>query len=97
MPRITFMPENKSCEFKTGLTILDVAVENKVSLNHSCGGMGSCTTCRVKVVKGVDKLKEREDVEAEHAKMRGWSKDERLSCQTQAADGVVVVIPEPEI
>jgi ferredoxin len=85
--------ELKRCEFEGLPSILEIAIAQEVPLNHSCGGMGSCTTCRVFVVAGAEKLGERNEVEAEHARMRGFVHNERLSCQTQAEDGMICQIP----
>ncbi|MBK9293622.1 MAG: (2Fe-2S)-binding protein [Oligoflexia bacterium] len=85
---------NLSCSFEGAKSILEVALNNNIALNHSCGGMGSCTTCRVKVTKGLEKLKPPNEIEQEHIQAREFAKNERLSCQTDAVDGVEVEIPE---
>ena len=64
-------------------SLLDIAVENSVDLPHSCGGMGSCGTCRVRLIVTKGPTPERGDVEAEMASERGFLDDERLSCQLE--------------
>lgn len=91
--KITFLPQNVQCEYTGHPTILDVALANEVPLNHSCGGMGSCTTCRIIVKKGLDTLESRNELEREHAHARDFKENERLSCQTLAVDGLVLEIP----
>ena len=95
MPKMTFLPMKQVCEFKGKPSILEVALAHKVPLNHSCGGMGSCTTCMIHVVKGVEQLAPRNELENEHFKVRAYKPFERLGCQTEAFDGLIVKIPEP--
>lgn len=73
-------------------SLLDVAIRNKIPLNHTCGGHGTCTTCLVHVVEGLDKLNPRNEVEAEMAQDRHFEAHERLACQTEPVDGLVVRI-----
>ncbi|MCC6278181.1 MAG: (2Fe-2S)-binding protein [Oligoflexia bacterium] len=93
-PTIVFKPGKKPLSFEPGETILEIALRNEIPINHSCGGMGSCTTCRIWVEAGEERLKPPEDVEAEHSRMRGWGPKERLACQVEAVNGLVVKIPE---
>jgi 2Fe-2S ferredoxin len=94
---ITFLPQNRSCDFSGLPSILEVAMAHEIPLNHSCGGMGSCTTCRVHIVKGIEKLAPRNEVEKEHADIRDWKDHERLACQVTAEDGLVLLIPKDPI
>jgi 2Fe-2S ferredoxin len=64
-------------------------------LAHSCGGMGSCTTCRVIVVHTPQPLPERTELEQDIADMRAFRPEERLACQLPPLDGLVVRVPEP--
>lgn len=68
---------------KPGQTILETAVDNSVDLPHSCGGMGTCGTCRVKLDTGGGACPERNEVESEMALERGFAPQERLSCQVE--------------
>lgn len=56
---------------------------------------GSCTTCRVIVVKSDGPLPERNELESDIATMRGFRPEERLSCQLPPTPGLVVRVPEP--
>lgn len=90
---MTFLPMNKTLPFKEGDSVLDVALRNKIPLGHSCGGMGSCTTCRIFVENSVEELNERTEVEREITEGRGFAENERLSCQLEASPGLIVRIP----
>ena len=91
---MTFLPQKKKCAFAGDVTVLQVAIDNDLPLNHSCGGMGSCTTCKVFVREGLNSLPAPDDVEAEHVRMRGFAPYERLACQIPAKDGLVAEIPK---
>jgi ferredoxin len=72
-----------------GKTVLDIAVENSVEIAHSCGGMGSCGTCRIRLHADLGAIPPIEEVEAEMAMDRGFLSDERLSCQIEIPSGDV--------
>ena len=91
---MTFLPAKKTVPFTGHQSVLELAMANDIPLNHSCGGMASCTTCLIKVVKGLDKVPPRNELEQEHADLRNFSNDERLACQTPALPGLVVEVPE---
>lgn len=75
-------------------TLLETLIEAKVEISHSCGGMGTCGTCRVIVHQGANLEIDRNEVEAEIANDRGLRENERLSCQIPAVPGLVIEIPE---
>lgn len=90
---MTFLPQALSVDFEPGDSVLDAALRNKIKLPHSCGGMGSCTTCRVYVENSVENLNSRTEVELEIIEGRGFAENERLSCQLMALPGLIVRIP----
>lgn len=92
---LTFIPHQKSCVFTDEESVLEVALKNGLEISHSCGGMGSCTTCRVIVVEYRGQLPPRNELEQDIADMRGFQEEERLSCQLEPTDGMVLRIPEP--
>lgn len=76
-----------------GETLLDLAIRLKLPLQHSCGGMGTCGTCRVLVRDGLSQLSPPGDVENELIQDRGFVESERLACQNEPQDGLVIEIP----
>lgn len=92
--KIVFLPENKAVEFTDEESVLDVALKNHIPIAHSCGGMGSCTTCRVFVESDLSQTSPRTEMEQEMAESRGFTEDERLSCQLQPHDGLRVRRPD---
>jgi len=104
--RITFMPENKTVEFEHGAlpylehgkpeSLLDIALNHGVFLDHACGGNCACTTCHVWVKRGAECLSEMDDDEADRLDMAAdLQLNSRLGCQAQItkAGEVVVEIP----
>ena len=75
MPRVTFLPDRVAVEFEKLAykghgrpgSILDVALNFGVALEHSCGGACACTTCHVVVCAGERNLSPIEDDEADDA------------------------------
>ncbi len=93
-PAIVFQPLDISCEIGKAESVLEVALNNKIELSHSCGGMGSCTTCRVVVESSVTDLPPRNELEQDIADMRNFTPQERLACQLPPRKGLVVRIPD---
>lgn len=73
--------------------LLELLLKNKIEISHSCGGFGSCGTCRVFVENYVEKPAPPEGIELEMALDRQFQGNERLSCQLFPAAGMVVRIP----
>ena len=101
---MTFMPENKTVEFESGKlpysdhgkheSILDVALNNGIDLEHACGGSCACTTCHVIVLDGDKNLSEAEDDELDRLDMAaGLTLRSRLGCQAVVHGDVKVEIP----
>ncbi len=92
---IYFHPFDKTCAIKGEESVLEVALNNGIEIPHSCGGMGSCTTCRILVEHSPHPLPPRNELEQEIADMRAFSPAERLSCQLPPLAGLVVRVPDP--
>ena len=83
MGRIVFYvePGQREIVAKEGETVQEALLRHKVDVGSSCGGLGTCTTCLVKVVSDVKLLPERNELEVERASERNFALNERLSCQ----------------
>lgn len=85
MPKVTYIKNGKRIEIETdniGASLLDVALENAIDMDHACGGNGICTTCMVQIHEGVDvlgKMTEREEIMGMDPDMPNV----RLGCQCQ--------------
>jgi ferredoxin len=93
---LLILPNNISVQFNAGENLLDTLNANKVSISQSCGGNGTCTTCRVFVLQGIENCSSRTELEMERAQERGFAEGERLSCQTELKGDVHLEILNPE-
>jgi len=78
-------------------SLLDIATEAGVEINHSCGGVCACSTCHVYVQDGLDTCsKATEDEEDELDKAPGLTTESRLSCQCvpNGSKDLLVLIPK---
>ncbi len=76
-----------------GKTLLETLLDEDFEIAHSCGGMGTCGTCRVVVTSEVDKLPPRNEVESEMAEDRGFHPSERLACQLEISSSLTIKVP----
>lgn len=74
-------------------SVLEAILAQKYPINTSCGGMGSCGTCRVIVIEGAELLGERTELEQEIAEARGFKPNERLACQITPCSGIKLSVP----
>jgi len=104
--RVTFLPDNQTFEFEQGKlgyqdhgkrgSLLDVALNFGLHLEHACGGNCACTTCHIVVKKGIELLSEMDDEEADRLDMAAdLQLNSRLGCQAviEKPGEVVVEIP----
>lgn len=83
---VTFEPLGIRAEAKENETVLDVARRAGVPLANSCGGVGVCARCRVRVVAGA--VSEPTSVELRFG--RGFEENERMACQAVVMGDCVV-------
>lgn len=75
-------------------SILDVALNFGVALEHSCGGNCACTTCHVIVRQGEANLSPIEDDEADRLDLAaGLTLHSRLACRAVVNGDVTVEVP----
>jgi adenylate cyclase len=64
-----------------GATVLEALRENGIPHASVCGGRARCTTCRILVTKGLDRLPEPSGLEAKALARIGATPGMRLACQ----------------
>ena len=72
--------QNIVCDDPT-CSLLDVSIENQIPHLHECGGNGRCTTCRVRILEGMDNLSPKTEREKSITQNRKWDPSIRLACQ----------------
>jgi 2Fe-2S ferredoxin len=106
VPKVTFLPEGKTVEFESGKlpydehgkpeSLLDVAINFGVHIEHACGGSCACTTCHVIVKSGDNNLSPNpaDDDELDRLDQApGLTLHSRLACQAVVTGDVTVEIP----
>lgn len=78
---VSFHPLGRTAESKANETVLDAARRAAVPLGNSCGGIGVCARCRIRIVEGADSLAPMTSIEVRVTTQRGFNPDERLACQ----------------
>jgi ferredoxin, 2Fe-2S len=78
---VTFPPLAQHASAKDDETLLDVARRAGVPLGNSCGGVGVCARCKVRVVAGAENLSAPTSMEVKFGTSRGFAADERMACQ----------------
>jgi 2Fe-2S ferredoxin len=83
----TFFQEEVKLEIdvksSSPVTLLEIFNANKISINQSCGGNGTCGTCRVEIMQKTDYLKPQSQHEIEISQELALRPRERLSCQAE--------------
>lgn len=105
MTKVTFLPhevlcpEGKTVDVAPGQSILQVALDNHVQIDHACEMSCACTTCHVIVRKGFNSLEEASEREEDLLdKAWGLESESRLSCQAIVEnEDLVVEIPKYSI
>ena len=105
---VTFILQNgdtQTVEYEPGVTpyhehgregsLLDIALNHGIPLQHACGGNCACTTCHVIVKQGEENLTEMEEDEEDRLYMAdGLTLHSRLGCQAVVKGDVTVEVVE---
>jgi 2Fe-2S ferredoxin len=103
---VTFLPDGKTVQFENHKlpykdhgkeqSLLDVALNRGLRLDHACGGNCACTTCHIWVKQGAECLSEMEDDEADRLDMAAdLQLNSRLGCQAVITKPGKVVVEIP--
>ena len=104
MPKVTFLPANVTVEFDPATlpyhehgkpcSLLDIALNFGLHIEHACGGNCACTTCHVVVKNGDANLTPMDDDEADRLDMAAdLTLHSRLGCQAIVTGDVTIDIP----
>ncbi len=88
MPDAFVWPDRISVPLDDGQSVLSASLDAGVDFAHVCGGRARCSTCRIRVVDGLDALSERTEREQRMAARLDFPDEVRLACQTRAAGPV---------
>ena len=80
-----------------GQSLLELALENGINIEHACGGVCACSTCHIHLEEGEDAFNEPEDEELDRVEEApGNDMTSRLSCQCKLQESghrIVVRVP----
>lgn len=102
MPKITFVDHDskeKVVDAKTGLSLMEVAIDNEIDIEAACEGSLACATCHLVLdPTWYEKLGAPSEDEEDMLDLAfGLTKTSRLSCQirvTDDLDGLRVSLPD---
>jgi adenylate cyclase len=84
-------PDGRRVELQRGASILEASRQAGIPHASVCGGRGRCSTCRVRVVAGLDHLPPALPPERRVLERIGAPPNVRLACQTRPSHPVEVV------
>ena len=81
----------------SGESVLDVALNNGIKLQHNCGGVCGCSTCHIYVDKGLEELPDISDKEEDFIDRAISPRiNSRLACQcVLPAEQLEIVVTIP--
>lgn len=69
-------------------SILNASLGAGIPHTHVCGGRARCSTCRVLITHGLENCRPRNEEETRLARIKGFSPEIRLACQTTVVGDV---------
>ena len=99
MNKILFLPSGTFIKIEKNKSILDIALENDISIEHYCGGTSSCNTCRILIAKGLQYFNEKsEDEIYQLEKINIFDDYARLACNSKIISdsdcNIEILIPD---
>ena len=88
MAEIFVWPDDVAIPLVEGDTLLAMVVGAGLPIAHLCGGRARCSTCRVRILEGLESLTGRTDAEGAMAERLDLPDEVRLACQTYATGDV---------
>jgi adenylate cyclase len=90
-PPVLSHANGRSMPILPGATVLETLRANGISHASVCGGRARCTTCRVMVTSGVEKLPEPAGLEAKALGRIGATAGMRLACQIRPTADIAIL------
>ena len=96
MPKITISNLNNKqvVSHNNSKTVLNIMHENFIDWMHACGGKGRCTTCKMKILNGYERLSPLSDFEQKMRQNHRLDANERLACQCTVSGDITLAVPE---
>lgn len=79
-----------------GESLLELAMEHGINIEHACGGVCACSTCHVHIERGNENLSESTEAEEDRVEEApGLQRNSRLACQCILEKNGPVVVRVP--
>jgi ferredoxin, 2Fe-2S len=92
--KIKFMPMNVEVDVDPSKSLLKIATENGLKIKSICGGIASCSECRVKIIEGENSIPEPSKTEMNMIGTSYYIDGRRLACQVRCFGSVTVDLTE---
>ncbi|MBM4110496.1 MAG: 2Fe-2S iron-sulfur cluster binding domain-containing protein [Phycisphaerae bacterium] len=80
----------------TGESLLELALDQHINIEHACGGVCACSTCHIYVEEGMECLSESTEAEDDRVEEApGIQRNSRLACQCEIKKAGRIVIRVP--
>jgi len=94
---ITFLPEGKHLDIKSGSTVLDATRKMGIDIQAPCGDLGLCGRCKIVLGKGKNLAELPTETEKKILSTKELDDGYRLACQCKVSEkGLLSVIVPPE-
>ncbi|MBI3709207.1 MAG: adenylate/guanylate cyclase domain-containing protein [Proteobacteria bacterium] len=87
--RLTY-PGGREIEIAPGLSVLEASQTNGIPHASVCGGRGRCSTCRIRVAQGLERMPPPSPAEAAVLKRVSAAPNVRLACQLRPQHDITV-------
>ncbi len=87
--RITY-PGHRIVSVPAGFSVLEASRWAGIAHESVCGGRGRCSTCRIRVLQGADRLAAPDALELRTLRRIAAAPDVRLACQVRPANDIAV-------
>ena len=79
-----------------GESLLELAMEYGINIEHACGGVCACSTCHIYVEQGMDQLTESTEAEDDRVEEApAIQRNSRLACQCEIKGKGPIVVRVP--
>lgn len=92
--KIKFIPQNIEIDVDPSKTLLQLATANGIKIKSICGGIASCSECRIKIVEGENSVPEPNKSELNVIGSSYFIDGRRLACQVRCYGSVTVDMTE---
>lgn len=95
MAELLIRKTGKTISINPAVSILNTLLQNKISIQHKCGGRMKCGTCRIRVYSGGEYIRKPSEQEQQRLVAVNADSRDRLACQSFAFRDIEIDIINP--